>query len=133
MSNEIAVTLALSASKGGASVNSVGSTSAASSTLDMTGTDMLSGTQIVSTTTAPLNIGSVTAPYTVLLRNLSSAPTEFIRVGNANADPITSIVTRLEVGRPGSLINVPAGGALWVESDTSTATSPTLAFTIVEA
>lgn len=130
MANEIAVTLSLSASKGGASVNSVGSTSPASATLDMTGTDMLSGTQIVTTTTAALNIGSVTAPYTVMLKNLSSAPTEYIRVGNANADPITSIVTRLETARPGSLINVPTGGALWVESD---AGSPTLAFTIVEA
>lgn len=130
MANEIAVTLSIAASKGGASVNSVGSTSPAYATLDMTGTDMLSGTQIVTTTTAALNIGSVTAPYTVMLKNLSSAPPQFIRVGNANADPITSIVTRLETDRPGSLINVPAGGALWVESDVG---SPTLAFTIVEA
>jgi hypothetical protein len=130
MANEIAITLALSASKGGASVNSVGSTSPASATLDMTGTDMLSGTQIVTTTTAALTVGSVTAPYSVLLRNLSTDPTEIIRVGNANADPITSIVTELLTGRPGSMVNVPSGGTLYVESASG---SPTLAFTMVEA
>jgi hypothetical protein len=130
MANEINVVLSIAASKGGASVNSVGSTSPASASFDMAGTDMLSGTQIVTTTTAPLTVGSVSAPYSVLLRNLSADPAEIIRVGNANADPITSIVTVLITGRPGSIVNVPSGGTLYVESASG---SPTLAFTMVEA
>jgi hypothetical protein len=128
MANEINVVLSMTASKGGASVNSVGTTGPASDTFDMTGTDMKSGTQIVTTTTAALSLGSVVAPYYVFLHNTSADPAEIIRVGNVNADPITAIVTELGAGDRAFLV-IPNGITLYVESDSG---SPSLFHVIVE-
>lgn len=128
MANEITITLSMSASKGGASINTVGSTGPASASYDMTGTDMLQGTQIVTTTTAALTLGSTTAPFRAYLCNLSSTTGEDIRVGNANADPITSIVSTLAPGDECFLV-VPAGTTIYVESATG---SPTLFYAICE-
>jgi len=128
MAKEITVVTSMTASKGGASVNSVGTTSPASSTYDMTGTDMEQGTQIVTTTTAALTLGSVTGAYRALLVNTSSTVGEDIRVGNANADPIASIVSTLEPGDE-CFLNVPSGTTIYVES---AAGSPSLFRCIVE-
>lgn len=128
MPNEITITLSMSASKGGASVNTVGSTGPASASYDMTGTDMLQGTQIVSTTTAALTLGSVSGAYRLYLCNLSSTTGEDIRVGNANADPITSIVSTLLPGDE-CFLNVPSGTTIYVESASG---SPTLFYCAVE-
>ncbi len=128
MANEITITLSLVASKGGASINTVGATGAASASYDMTGTDMLQGTQIVTTTTAALSLGSVSGGYTAYLCNLSSTSGEDIRVGNANADPITSIISTLTPGRE-CLLTIPSGTTVYVES---AAGSPTLFYALVE-
>lgn len=128
MANEIAVTCSLTASKGGMSVSSVGSSSPASATFDMTGVDGLGGTQATSTTTTALNVGSVAAPYTVMLRNMSTDSLEIITVGLNT--PLTQVCTELKSGRPPSLLNVPSGATLYVLAATGT---PTLAFTMVEA
>jgi len=128
MANEINAVLSLTASKGGASVNSVGATGPASDTFDMSGTDMTSGTQIVTTTTAALTLGSVTAPYYAFLHNTSADPAEIIRVGNANADPITAIVSELGAGDRAFLV-VPSGTTIYVESASG---SPSLFRVIVE-
>jgi len=50
MANEITISMSMSASKGGASVNTVGATGPASASYDMTGADMISGTQILAST-----------------------------------------------------------------------------------
>jgi hypothetical protein len=118
MSNEITISLSISASKGGASVNSVGTTGAATASYDMTGADMSSGTVATSTTTAALSVGSVTAPYRLYLCNLSSTSGEDIRVGNANADPITSLVSTLAPGDE-CLLVVPSG-TIYLESAAGT-------------
>jgi len=117
MANEINAVLSMTASKGGASVNSVGTTGPASDTFDMTGTNMKSGTQTVTTTPAALSLGSVAAPYYAFLSNIS---TDVIRVGNASADPITAIVSELAAGDRAFLV-VPDGTTLYVESATGDA------------
>lgn len=118
MANEITISLSITASKGGASVNSVGTTGAATASYDMTGADMSSGTVATSTTTAALSVGAVTAPYRLYLCNLSSTSGEDIRVGNANADPITSIVSTLAPGDE-CLLVVPSG-TIYLESAAGT-------------
>lgn len=128
MANEITISCSMSASKGGSSVNTVGSSGAASDTYDMTGTDMLQGTQIVTTTTAALSLGSVTGSYRAVLINTSETVGEDIRVGNANADPITSLVSTLEPGDRCMLV-VPSGTTIYVESASG---SPTLFYAITE-
>ncbi len=128
MPNEITITLSMLASKGGASINTVGSTGAASASYDMTGTDMLSGTQSVSTSPAALTLGGVTAPFRAYLCNMSSTSGEDIRVGNASADPITSIVSTLAPGDECFLV-VPSGTTIYVES---AAGSPNLFYALVE-
>jgi hypothetical protein len=94
----------------------------------MTGTDMLSGTMATSTTTAALTIGSVGAPYTVRLANMSTDVLEVIKVGLNT--PLTQVCTELKFGRPPSIINVPSGATLYVLAASG---EPTLAFTMVEA
>lgn len=128
MANEITITMSMSASKGGASINTVGATGPASASYDMTGTDMIQGTQIVTTTTAPLNLGSVTAPMRVYLCNIAEPAGPSIRVGNANADPITSIISELDPGDECFLV-IPSGTTIYVES---TADSPTLFYACCE-
>jgi hypothetical protein len=128
MANEITISLSMSASKGGASVNSVGATGPATASYDMTGTDMSSGTVNTSTTTASLSVGAVTGPYRLYLCNLSSTSGEDIRVGNANADPITSIVSTLNPGDECFLV-VPSGTTIYVESASGT---PALYYVAVE-
>lgn len=118
MANEITISLSISASKGGASVNSVGTTGAATASYDMAGADMSSGTVATSTTTAALSVGAVTAPYRLYLCNLSSTSGEDIRVGNANADPITSLVSTLAPGDE-CLLVVPSG-TIYLESAAGT-------------
>ena len=59
MANEITIALSITASKGGASVNSVGTTGPATASYDMTGADMSSGTVATSTPTAALSVGGL--------------------------------------------------------------------------
>lgn len=127
MANEITITLSMSASKSGASVNSVGATGPATASYDMSGADMSSGTVATSTTTAALSVGTVTAPYRIYLCNLSTTSGEDVRIGNANADPITSIVSTLAPGDECFLV-VPSG-TLYVESASGT---PNLFYVAVE-
>jgi hypothetical protein len=127
MPNEITISLSIAASKGGASVNSVGTTGAATASYDMTGADMSSGTVATSTTTAALSVGTVTAPYRLYLCNLSTTSGEDVRVGNANADPITSLVSTLAPGDECFLV-VPSG-TIYVESAAGT---PNLFYVAVE-
>lgn len=128
---DVTITVSIQASKGGASVNSVGTTGAASSSFTMSGTDMGSGTTLVSTTTSTLSVGSVTGPYWLFLRNTSSTSGEDIRVGNANADPITSLRTTVKPGES-ALISVESGGTVYVEAAAATASTPALYWVAVE-
>ena len=122
------ITVSIQASKGGASVNSAGTTGAAATSFTMAGTDMGSGTVATSTTTATLSVGSSTGPYWLFLRNMSSTTGEDIRVGNANADPITSLRTSLTPGES-NLISVESGGTVYVEAASGT---PSLYWVAVE-
>jgi len=125
---DVTITVSIQASKGGASVNSVGTTGAAAASFTMSGSDMGSGTVATSTTTATLSVGSSTGPYWLFLRNMSSTTGEDIRVGNANADPITSLRTTVKPGES-SLISVEASGVVYVEAASGT---PSLNWVAVE-
>ncbi len=116
---DVTITVSIVASKGGASENSVGQTGAAAASFTMTGTDMGSGTITTSTTTATLTPGTCTGPYWLFVRNNSSTTGEDIRIGNANADPITSLRTTITPGES-NLISVESGGSVYYEAAAGT-------------
>lgn len=74
MANEITATISLLASKGGASINTVGSSGAAAKSFDMTGVDMASGTFNVGTSpdeAIPIPGDLATAKY-LYIKNLDA-------------------------------------------------------------
>jgi len=123
MANEITITLSMSASKGGASVNTVGATGPASASYDMTGADMISGTQILTSTgtTYALNLGSVTAPYRAYIMNMgASSTTGIVTIDRATPVSATPAIT-LGVGDE-CFIVVQSGTTIYLTSDTNATT-----------
>lgn len=112
---DVTITVSIVASKGGASVSSIGSTGAAATSFTMTGTDLGSGTVLADPTPATLSVGSATGPYWLFVRNNSSTSGEEIRIGNASANPITSLRTTLTPGES-NLISVETSGTVYIES-----------------
>lgn len=112
---DVTITVSIVASKGGASVSSIGSTGAAATSFTMTGTDLGSGTVLTDPTPATLSVGSATGPYWLFVRNNSSTSGEEIRIGNASANPITSLRTTLTPGES-NLISVETSGTVYIES-----------------
>lgn len=115
---DVTITVSIVASKGGASVSSIGATGAASASFTMTGTDLGSGTATADPTPATLSVGSATGPYWLFVRN-NGAAGEDIRIGNASANPITSLRTTITAGES-NLISVETGGTVYFESETGT-------------
>jgi hypothetical protein len=113
----------MSASKGGASVNTVGATGPASASYDMTGADMISGTQILASTgtTYALNLGSVTAPYRAYIMNMgASSTTGIVTIDRATPVSATPAIT-LGVGDE-CFIVVQSGTTIYLTSDTNATT-----------
>lgn len=125
---DVTITVSIVASKGGASVSSIGSTGAAATSFTMTGTDLGSGTVLTDPTPATLSVGSATGPYWLFVRNNSSTSGEEIRIGNASANPITSLRTTLTPGES-NLISVETSGTVYIESE---AGNPQLFWVAVE-
>jgi hypothetical protein len=68
MANEISYSCSLSASKGGVDVSSTDSGS-----LDMSGEDMIDGSQNIATTATPINLGAISGlPAYVLIKNMDT-------------------------------------------------------------
>lgn len=123
MANEITIVLSVKASKGGASIDTVGSTGAASANYDMTGADMLSGTQILTSTgtTYALSLGSVVAPYRAYICNLGATSSTGI-VTIDRATPVSGTpATTLGVGDE-CLLVVQSGTTIYLTSDTNATT-----------
>lgn len=126
MANEITISLSMSASKGGASINTVGATGPATATYDMAGTDMLSGTQILTSTgtTYALNIGSASAPYRAYIMNMgnlsTSPPTGVVTIDRATPVSATPAVT-LDVGDECFLV-VESGTTIYLTSSVNATT-----------
>jgi|DEB19_MinimDraft_3_1074340.scaffolds.fasta_scaffold77468_2 hypothetical protein len=123
MANEITISMSMSASKGGASVNTVGATGPASASYDMTGADMISGTQILASTgtTYALNLGSVTAPYRAYIMNMgASSTTGIVTIDRATPVSATPAIT-LGVGDE-CFIVVQSGTTIYLTSDTNATT-----------
>ncbi len=129
MANEKTITVSMSAAKGGATLNTTGTNAAASVTADMTGVDMVSGTFAATTTTATLTPAGISGQYDLVLRNTATDPLHFLRIGSANADPITAIRTIVPAGQT-RIITVESSGNVYVEAD---AGSPTLFYAACEA
>jgi len=130
MANEITISMSMSASKGGASINTVGATGPATASYDMAGADMLSGTQILASTgtTYALNIGSVAAPYRAYIMNMG-APTTTPTVTIDRATPVSATpAISLGVGDECFMV-VPSGTTIYL---TSTHNDTTVYVAIVE-
>ena len=97
MANEITYSVSLSASKGGASINS----GTKSDTVDMTGNDVGTETASIGTTA-----GLIAAPgalswgsgVRMLVQNQSGTPGELITIGKDNASPPTQVIAQLDAG-----------------------------------
>jgi hypothetical protein len=123
MANELTISMSMSASKGGAAVNTVGATGPASASYDMTGADMISGTQILASTgtTYALNLGSVTAPYRAYIMNMgASSTTGIVTIDRATPVSATPAIT-LGVGDE-CFIVVQSGTTIYLTSDTNATT-----------
>ena len=123
MANEITISMSMSASKGGASVNTVGATGPASASYDMTGADMISGTQILASTgtTYAFNLGSVTATYRAYIMNMgASSTTGIVTIDRATPVSATPAIT-LGVGDE-CFIVVQSGTTIYLTSDTNATT-----------
>jgi hypothetical protein len=133
MANEITISLSMSASKGGASINTVGATGPATASYDMAGTDMLSGTQILASTgtTYALNIGSVAAPYRAYIMNMgtlaTTPPAGVVTIDRATPVSATPAIS-LAVGDECFMV-VPSGTTIYL---TSSANDTTVYVAIVE-
>ena len=92
MANELAISASMSAVNAGAAVNS----GSVSKLLDMTGTDMLSGTQLIGYASAEaLTFGEITgAPGMLLVKNLDAA--NFVTLGLDS--PITQVICKIRAG-----------------------------------
>lgn len=126
MANEITISMSMSASKGGASVNTVGATGPATASYDMTGTDVLSGTQILASTgtTYALNLGSVAAPYRAYIMNMgtlgTTPPTGIVTIDRATPVSATPAIT-LDVGDE-CFIVVQSGTTIYLTSSVNATT-----------
>jgi len=123
MANEITISMSMSASKGGASINTVGATGPASASYDMTGNDMVSGTQILASTgtTYALNLGSVSAPYRAYIMNMgATSTTGIVTIDRATPVSGTPAIT-LGVGDE-CFIVVQSGTTIYLTSDTNATT-----------
>lgn len=116
MANEITITMSMSASKGGASINTVGATGPASSTYTMTGNNMVGATQSLATagTTYALDLASVVAPYRAYIYNVSGG---VVNIDKATPVPSPSMV-ELAVGDECFLV-VPTSTTIYVKPATS--------------
>jgi len=123
MANEITITMSMSASKGGASINTVGATGPATASYDMTGTLVNQGTQVLATagTTYALDLGSVTPPYRAYIMNMGATSTTGI-VSVDRATPVSATPsTELGIGDECFYV-VPSGSTIYVKSDTDDTT-----------
>jgi hypothetical protein len=112
MANEITIALSMSASKGGASINTVGASGPASATYTMTGNNMISGTQFLLTagTTYALDLASVTAPYRAYIQNMGGSA---VNIDKATPVPSPSMI---ELGAGDEcLLVVPTGVTIYLK------------------
>ncbi len=123
MADEITLAMSLSFSKSGVTA----AENNGSFTDDVAGTDVVQGTQIVTTSEAALNLGAVTAPGWFCGRNTSATAVEIISIRQATG--------------AANLVAIPAGGEVLFKFDAactapfviSASGSPVLEYSLVEA
>lgn len=115
MSNEGSAVISLSASKGGASINTVGSSGSATKQFDMSGGDMASGTMNVGTSDEaipiPADIG--TCRY-LFLKNLDA--TNYIEFSYGTGGSFAAII-RIDPGH--SVIFRPTSTTCYAQANTA--------------
>ena len=125
MANEITIAMSMRASKGGASIDTVGTTGPASANYDMTGADMSSGTHATSTTTSALPLGSSVAPYRAYIMNMDATNSISLdRATPVSGTPFTTLAPGDEC-----FLVVPSGTTIYAIASAST---PSLYYAIVE-
>ena len=113
MANEIQMTARLYADKGGAYLPSVTYTKS----VNMTGTDMGSQTQVIGLTVEALDVPvDVTAPYKLLVSNLDS--TNFVDLGFVSG----TYTMRIPAGETMLICYVASGQTLYFRADTAPVT-----------
>lgn len=115
MANEITAVCSLSASKGGASINTVGSSGSATKQFDMTGADMASGTMNVGTTDEALPIPADIATCKMLfIKNLDA--TNYVEFSYATGG---SFVARVRIDPGASVMFRPTSTTCYVQANTA--------------
>ena len=102
MADEAVVTISVSASKGGASVNSVGASGGASVVLDMTGADMESATQDIgfAADEALAIAGDITTMGLLLVKNMEAAGGNYVQLSLATGGSFAaSVFETLKAGQ----------------------------------
>ena len=121
MANEISLSAALAASKGGVSV-----TQSLSKTLDMVGEDMITTTQIIATANTAVGIGAITSPARyIIIKNLDA--TNFVKFAT---DPGFAANTEFAKLMAGDVMLLPPCQAIHAKADTAVCT---ISVTAVEA
>lgn len=116
MADEIRVSCSLSASKGGASINTVGTSQGASFSFDMTGTDMGSGTQAIGFAAdeqlvLPADVGTIKYLF---LYNLDA--TNYVELSYATGGGFVSRV-QIDAGCP--VLLRPTSATIYLKANTA--------------
>jgi hypothetical protein len=115
MANEITAVVSLSASKSGASINTVGSSGSATKQYDMTGADMASGTANIGTSDEALPIPADIATCKALfIKNLDA--TNYVEFSYGTGGSFAAVV-RIDPGM--SVLFRPTSTTCYVKANTA--------------
>jgi hypothetical protein len=109
MANEITQSINLSASKGGATVSI-----STSKRINMTGDDMLQGTQVIGTSAETLALGEISgAPGNLAIKNLDA--TNFVEIGGDSG----LTVFKIKIAPGEACIFQPTSATLYAQANTA--------------
>lgn len=113
MANETTYSISFAASKGGASI----STGTLSDTIDMSGTDMETGTQSVGTSNEALayNATDITGDVHLVVKNLDS--TNYVEIFKDSGN--SHLLSKLNAGEACSLRRIPSASSLYARANTA--------------
>jgi len=117
MANEIYKTATFRANKGGARVEFSGTKN-----FDMSGDDMLSGTQVIGTSSETVDLGDISgAPVVLVIKNLDS--TNFVEIGGDSG----LTVFKLKIPAGDFVVIQPSSATIYAKADTADVRIQTIA------
>lgn len=112
MANEITITTSMSVSKGGATIN----TSSQSKTLDMSGADMATFTQVIGTSNEAIGFPSdISGDVHIVVKNLDA--TNYVEIFKDSGN--THLLSKLNAGEFCHLTRVPSTTSLYARANTA--------------